>query len=555
METENGNNSSSCVSYRRSEPYVYICKSVAACEETATCPSDGRDGVHLSPTDEEWEDTELNKVQNVPGCQSVVADEEHCQCQQLLYWKDDDGWVEPCLPNCNSPCKCGSLPQCALFPDAFLPCAQTPMQKSRKKYRLQSCNVCDVAGQDTGPPAQSLPLCNQQGCSKIHKPETVAKSHSHRELQSKEHSRTKPPSLVECPSEILKSPYKMKGGCSVFGLGLSKGNKKEQCNYKNKGIEVCQNRCNKQGDDLYVQEIDEIGTTCLSYKPSVLCSGDDDLCKSYMRHSKQEDRNTHCQRSAMCGIGHRGSRVSNLGIVKRCTKAATNKNACFLQDRPKVYKRCGATVPECVTFPRDDSSWLSSASRRRIEESSCSGKRLFPRNDTTCCNVSTSPVRRRETCRSSCLDHSVGGDTCTRQTDDVYVCELDDVGTSCLYYKRCPSPRSLRENCIVASSDDCKSLRELHKDSCKDGKLHSKDNCQQSSSKSCNHWQVPGRTKCAKCSENSGNQCNLTHGEHPTLCCKGRGACSSMMCSLPQWPRQLLLQNSRAQATTTLYKL
>ncbi|XP_072371664.1 uncharacterized protein [Scyliorhinus torazame] len=557
-QEKNGNNSSSCVSHQRSEPYVYICKSLPTCEGAAICPIVLRDGVHLPAADGEWEDAEPHKLRNVTECRAEPGGLH--QCQNSHSCQDDDEWVESSLPNGSDFCKCGILTQCALFPEAFNPYPQIPLQQNRQRKNccLQRCNTCDADELETGPLTQTFPLCIKQGDCEVHKPDPVAQPYLLRELQNKERElqnkcRLKPPTLAQCPADILNSPHKMKGGCSIFGLGVSKGNKKEQSNCKKKGIEYCQNRCNRQRDDMYVRETDEMGTTCLSYKTPAICSGDDDLCKSCTRHSKREDQITHCQRSVKCGIDRRGGCVSNSGIEKGCVKAATNKNTCILQERPKVSKRCGARIPELVPFPREDTSWLSCTSRRRIKESSGSGKRLCPRNDSPCCNGSTSPGRRREMCRSSCLDHIIGRDTCRRQTDDVYVCEFDDIGTSCLYYKQCPKPCNPCSR--TPSDDDGTCLCEGHKDSCKDGKLHSKDNAQPSDSKGCNLWQVADRTKCAKCSENTGNRCGLPRGEYHTLCDKGKGACSCMMCSLPQWPRQLLLQNSGAQATTTLYKV
>ncbi|XP_043565933.1 uncharacterized protein LOC122559890 [Chiloscyllium plagiosum] len=546
--TENGNNSSSCASSKRSEPYVYVSKSLASCEKTTKCHIDLRDG--------ELGDAEACKLQSVMECQSELArggdpryNRPHCQ-------QDDQKGVELCFQNCNNPCKCGILPESPLFPDPLFTDTLTPVSwknRPRKKCCFDRSNVNDIDDQETGPLTISLPVCNHRLCSESPGSNTFGKLCSHQELNCQEQLRMKVPSLVEVPSEILKSPYKMKGGCNIFGLGLSK-DKKDQRNYRHK--KHGETKFDRQGDDIHFHEMDTIGTTCLSKKTSNLCSGEDNLCKSCMKSRKREDRNSLCQRSARCGFDQRDGCVSSTGTEKSCAKAAPHKTAvgksCFLQEQAMLCTYCGIRMCDQASFPREDTSWLNAASRRRIIESSYPGKKQCPRKDNSWHCSSSTPCWRRETCRDRCLHQSNGGDGYQRQTGDVYVYEIDDVGTSCLYYKPSPSLCNLRESNMVSSDDDGKSLYELHKETCKGGVLHSKDIDQQSSSKSCKPRQAPRKALCSKCSE---GQLNQTPGEcHPSSY-RGKEASSSIISSLPQWPRQLLLHNSGAQAITRLYKV
>uniref|UniRef100_UPI00398EE977 uncharacterized protein n=1 Tax=Pristiophorus japonicus TaxID=55135 RepID=UPI00398EE977 len=560
---DHGNNFSSSAFYKRSEPYVYVCKSTTSSEEAVMHPFNPRDSLHLSTSDEEWGRTELYVTEGSstgPPCQ-----------------RNDHEWVTSCTSDCHNFCKCGSTPPGPLFPDSFLSHASVDLERNRMRNKcyLQRSSLYSIDDQETEAFTRTFRLCNYRGCSKHLNRDAAAKPYLHQpELQPREHSRMKTCKLVEAPGEILKSHQRMKGGCSLFGLGFSKDNDKEQSKWKAERNGECPYRGNRQRDDIYIREQDEIGTSCLSYKTSALCSGalasgEDDLCKSCMKHGKQKDSKSHGQRSARRDIDQGCGYVSSPCIDKRCGKGASNMttglNACFCQDCLKVSKCYGVKVPGYAPFLREDTSWLSSATQCRIKESSSSGKRQLRnkcflqrfqkqdallRDDSSRHSCSASLSRARGRCRDSSHDQQVGGDGCMRQKDDAYVCEVDDVGTSCLYYKQCPSPCKSRENIVGFSDDDDKNLCEFHKDRCKDGKPQSKANCQRLICKTCKQRAVPGQTFSSCSDDSTSSLLSPRHREY----CRGKGASDPIICSLPQWPRHLLLQNSAAQATTTVYK-
>ncbi|XP_067856944.1 uncharacterized protein [Heptranchias perlo] len=587
--------SSSSVFYKRPDPYVYVCKAIPFCEEAALYPNDQRDDLHLSTPDEQWQCAEPHQPRNMTVCPAELVSERNHELKCPPYQKDDCEWVTHCTSDCYSCCKCGSIPRHALFPDAFPPYAQTPVsgkskmdrKQLRKKCYVQRSTMYDIDDQDTGALSRPFPLCNYRGCSGVHHHDAVAKSCLHQqELQSQESSRMKPGALVESPSEIFtcsRSPHKIKGGCNFFGLSFSKGSNKEQNNCKNERRGESKYRDNRQGDDIYIRERDDIGTSCLSYKTSALCSGafssdEDDLCNSCMKNTKREVSKSHCQRSTRCDIDQERGCVPSTCIERRCGKGASNKTtvvkSCLHHKGPKICKCCGVKLCGQAPFPREDTSWLNSASLCRMKESPCSGKRHlrnkcflqrfqkqgnecvlnppgpFPREDTSWRSSSTFPCRMRGSCSDSCTDQRVGEDGCMKQMDDIYVCEVDNLGTSCLSYKRCPSPCNLKQNTVVFSDDDGNSLCEFYRDKCKDGKLHSKANCQRLSFKR----PKPVRTICSRCPDGTSSLSSLNHGEHRASCCRGEGSSAPLICSLPQWPRHLLLQNNGAQATTTVYK-
>ncbi|XP_051887012.1 uncharacterized protein LOC127578712 [Pristis pectinata] len=401
----------------------------------------------------------------------------------------------------------------------------------------------DIDDRETGPLTRPFPLCNYRGCGGPHDHETVERPCSHQhEPQSPDCPRTKNLSITERPREMAKSPGGMKGGCSLFGLGSSWDGREDQSGRRELSS-------GNQQNDLYLREKDEIGTTCLSYKPSLLqsatlASGEDDFCRSSRKHGSRKDR----QRPATCDSDHSCGCGGGLCTLRRATgaKIRAAKSECG-----KVPKCCGI-----APFPRGNSSWLNSATQHKLRESPCSGRRL-PRNKSflqrlqkqegECCErVSPGSFLREDTSwRSRQVRGSGqqgGADRCAGKTDDVYVCELDDVGTSSLFYKQRPSS--------CGFSDNEESPCEL----CRSKKAHPKDTCQHLSCKRYKSQPIPGRTRCSQCSDDTSSLMSLKQGDCHTSNYRTNGGSAPIICSLPQWPRHLLLQNNRAQATTTVYK-
>ncbi|XP_072918394.1 uncharacterized protein [Hemitrygon akajei] len=332
---------------------------------------------------------------------------------------------------------------------------------------------------------------------------------------------------------MTKSPLGMKGGCSLFGMGTDSDKSGEQGGRESKR--------SSHGDDLYLREMDEMGITCLSYNPSALTSRTfaDDFCRLAGRHSARKERRPHCQRPLRIDSDH------------SCGGVATGA---WKSEGGRVRKSGGTSVQ----FPRDNSSWLNSATRDKLREFPCPGKRqsrnkpVIPGFHKQGCEgadpIGLGPFLREDTWWRSRL---VGGaypqsgaeprlraERCTRKTDDIYIYEVDDTGTSSLFYKQRPS------SCGVSDNDGNLCGK----------KGHHKDTCQHLSCKRCKSQPVPGRTRCSLCSDDTSSLMSLKQGDCHTSTFRTNGGSAPIIYSLPQWPRYLLLQNSGAQATTAVYK-
>ncbi|XP_072106808.1 uncharacterized protein [Mobula birostris] len=345
---------------------------------------------------------------------------------------------------------------------------------------------------------------------------------------------------------MTTSPLGMKGGCSLFGVGTDKSEERGRCNGRR------ESKCGSHGDDLYLRQIDEMGITCLSYNPSALysrtfASGEDDFCRPPGKHSASRDRRPHCQRPSRIDSDHSCGGVADRGAT-----------GAWKSEGGRVRKSAAAKMCGTVPFPRENSSWLNSATQDKLREFPCSGRRqsrnksVIPRFHKQGSEgpdpIGLGPFVREDTWWRSRLlrgaypqsgaEPRLRTERCTRKTDDVYVYEVDDAGTLSLFYKQRPS------SCGVSDSDDNLCGK----------KGHPKDTCQHLSCKWCKSQPVPGRTRCSLCSDDTSSLMSLKQGDCHTSTFRTNGGSTPIIYSLPQWPRHLLLQNSGAQATTAVYK-
>ncbi|XP_078275355.1 uncharacterized protein LOC144604612 isoform X2 [Rhinoraja longicauda] len=450
MQRENGCGSPSSAVYRDCDPFVYVCRSSPACEEAVLCRCDQK--LHVC---EEGAESPLRHQPESAHGRKESRSRSTCP-------REDRDWVTVSPTGCYNSCKCGALSQTAIFPEPMIPSSGRDMcgmnGQTRKCY-LQRTSMFEVEDRGPGKYIRPYPLCNLSGCARPHD------CTGSRSLTGSEH-----------PREAAASAPKMKGGCSMFGLGArrdeeSTGGCREMCG---------QGRCSSPCDDLYVREKDDLGTTCLSYKPSVLQSGmlasAEDFCTSSMPQ----------QKPGRCDGGHCSH---GGGCSERRVPARTGRQQCG-GGGGGVCLGCGGKLASCAPFPRGDTSWLSASTQSKLKE--------------------------------------------------------------------CPARRPHRNKCFLQRHQkqeaECEHSSPEHIFREDSSWLNGQLPCQHQCCKRCKSQPTPERALCSQCSDDNNSLMSIRQGDCHASNCRNNGTSAPIMCSLPQWPRHLLMQNSGAQATTTVYK-